>query len=446
MRALRRLSFVVCLAAAGVALAPANPPPTIVTAARLVDVRTGTHRPNQALLVRDGKIDAVGAPADIKGRAPSGAATIDLGTATLLPGLIDCHAHLLDAMEAQWRPGEAIVIMLARVGAAKRALIGAQMAREALEAGVTTVRNVGHSGINGDAALRDAIDEGLVPGPRMLAATRKITPPGGQAVLLQGPAAAALLDEEFLPISGVEEARRAVRLALASGASVIKVVADDRGRVLDADEMTAIVKEAHRSGLKVAVHATTVAGIQAAIDGGVDSIEHGTDATDDQLAKMRERGIFLDPTFWPEQMLREIYLSAWVLTPEEKGQFETAITASADKGRALIRRASAARVRIAAGTDMWFKYPGKTRGEATTATLAALQPAGLSGAAVLRAITVDAADLLGWSDRVGVLEPGHFADIVAVAGDPLADASEITRIAFVMKGGHVIRNTLQAPR
>jgi imidazolonepropionase-like amidohydrolase len=421
--------------------APPMPPPILLTAARLVDVKAGTYRTGQALFVQAGRIQAAGPLADVRRQAPEGTKTIDLGSATLLPGLIDCHAHLLNAMETRWGPGEAIILTLTRLGPAKRALLGAQMAREDLEAGVTTVRNVGHSGVNGDAALRDAIDEGMVPGPRILAATRKITPPGGQAVAIQSENASQLIDQEFLTISGADEGRRAVRLALAAGADVIKIVVDDRNRVLDVDEILAIVKEAHRVSVKVAAHATTEGGIRAAVEGGVDSIEHGTAATDAQLARMRDRGIFLVPTFWSEQMYRDAF--EMTVTAEERGQFETEIKTLADRGKSLVRRAVAAGVKVAAGTDMWFSYPGKNRGEATVALLAALDQAGLSPPDVIRAATSSAAELIGWSDRVGSLDPGRFADVIAVAGDPLADAAELRRVKFVMKGGGVIRNDLK---
>jgi imidazolonepropionase-like amidohydrolase len=412
---------------------------TLIRAGRLLDVKAGIYRDDQGVLVESERIKEVGDFKGLQARAPKDAVLLDLSRMTVLPGLIDCHSHLLDAMEGRWEAGEAIILTITRLGPAKRALLGAAMARETLEAGITTVRNVGHSGINGDAALRDAINAGWVQGPRIQAATRKITPPGGQAVAIQSEGAEALIAQEFLPVSGPEEARRTVREALAAGADVIKVVADDRKRILNSEEMKAIADEAHRVGVKVAVHATSAAGIKAAIDGGVDSIEHGDEATDEQFKAMREKGIFLVPTLWSAEMLRDVYLKSLVLTPEEQVGFEAAVKQWVERSNRKLQRAVQAGVKIAAGSDMWMKYPGKTRGAATLSTFEAMGNAGLSALEVIRAGTVNAAELLGWSDQVGAVEAGKFADLIAVEGDPLKDLTELRRIKFVMKGGAIVR-------
>ena len=181
----RILTLLVVLSAS--ALAQTTPPKTmLIKAGRLLDVRAGVYLPNQGVLISGDRIKEVGAFDAVKARAPQDAVIIDLSQATLLPGLIDCHGHLLCSMEGRWFPGgEAIVMAITRVGPAKRALIGAANARAMLEAGFTSVRNVGHSGVNGDAALRDAINEGLIPGPRVQAACRKLTPIGGQVIELR---------------------------------------------------------------------------------------------------------------------------------------------------------------------------------------------------------------------------------------------------------------------
>jgi imidazolonepropionase-like amidohydrolase len=325
------------------------------------------------------------------------------------------------------------------MSASQRALLGAANAREALEAGITTVRNVGHSGVDGDAALRDAVNEGWVVGPRMQAATRKLTPPGGQAVALRHEVARGILDLEYLIVGGPDDGRRAVREALFHGADVIKIVMDDGPRTLAADEALAIVTEAHRSGLKVAAHATSAAAIANAVAAGVDSVEHGDEATDETLAAMARKGTTLVVTAWRAESVREVYAKALFLNEQDRAGVEGFIAAWTAGNRALVARARKAGVRMAAGSDMWFRYPDKTRGQATVIAFEGLQEAGLSPAEVLRAATVDAARVMGWEDRVGSLQAGRFADLIAVEGDPLAAVSALHGVRFVMKGGVVVR-------
>ena len=430
-------------AAVLMAQAQAPTPPaartTLVKAARIVDVATGRYVEGQAVLVENDRIKEVGPAAALQSRAAADTVVIDLGAATLLPGLIDCHAHLLSSMRARRTTSENILVTVAEMSASQRALLGAANAREALEAGITTVRNIGHSGVDGDAALRDAVNEGWVAGPRMQAATRKLTPPGGQALVLRHEVARGIVDLEFLPVSGPEDGRRAVREAQFHGADVIKVVMDVPPRSLAADEARAIVSEAHRAGLKVAAHATTASAIADAVEAGVDSIEHGDEATDAVLSAMARKGIALVVTAWRADSVREMYSKALFLNDQDKAEVEGFIAAWTAGNRALVARARKAGVRIAAGSDMWFRYPEKTRGQATVITFEGLQEAGLSPAEVLRAATVDAAKVMGWEDRVGSLQPGRFADLIAVEGDPLAAVSALHGVRFVMKGGAVVR-------
>lgn len=443
---MRAIAVVLAASVAAAAAAAAQTPPpspaartTLVKAARIVDVLAGRYLADQAILIENDRIKEVGPAAAVQAKAPADATVIDLGGATVLPGLIDCHAHLLSAMRARRTTGENILVTVAEMSASQRALLGAANAREALEAGITTVRNVGHSGVDGDAALRDAVNEGWVAGPRMQAATRKLTPPGGQAVSLRHEVARGILDLEFLAVSGAEDGRRAVREALFHGADVIKIVMDVGPRTLASDEARAIVAEAHRSGIKVAVHATTAAAIAAAVEAGVDSVEHGDEATDEALAAMARKGIALVVTAWRGESVREMYSKALFLNEQDRAEVEGFIAAWTAGNRALVARARKAGVRIAAGSDMWFRYPEKTRGQATVIAFEGLQEAGLSPAEVLRAATVDAAKVMGWEDRVGSLQAGRFADLIAVDGDPLAAVSALHGVRFVMKGGVVVR-------
>jgi imidazolonepropionase-like amidohydrolase len=445
------LAAAVALLAAGGLAAESPAVVTLVKAGRLLDPRTGNVLSPAAVLIANGKIKAVGAPARVQADAPAGVKTIDLGGATLLPGLIDPHTHLLldvivpAAAEAGRRSNGDFVpgLLLAIVESpGKRVLLGAQLAREDLESGFTTVRNLGHSGIDGDVALRDAINAGRVPGPRILASGRKLAQQGDYVQSLNPALAKAILQQEFLPVNGPDGARQAVRDNLLYDVDLIKVAIEDN---LSPAEMAAIVEEAHRQHLKVAAHAITAGSIQAAIDAGVDSVEHGNEVTDEQLRLMRDMGIFLDltPTF-ADGLWSKIHETV-TLSPASRA----ANAAGDDRGRqrwaARVQRVLKSGVKFAAGSDMCWFYPGKTRGEATATMFSALAKAGMPPLDILRAVTTSAAEMLGWQDRVGAVEPGRFADLVAVAGDPVADVGELERVRFVMKGGQVVRNDLTSP-
>lgn len=441
------LCFVAAFLAGHAAARSSAPKPkaTLVKAGRVLDVEKGAYAANQGILIEGEKIKLVGPLADVERQAPKDAQVIDLSQATLLPGLIDCHAHLLAAMDARLNPGEALTLAIARMSQSERVLLGAAHARELLDAGFTTVRNVGHSGIDGDVALRNAIDRGLIPGPRIVAAARKLTPPGGQAIPVQWALVNDFVGQEFLAVNGPLEARRAVRENILRDANMIKVVADAGGRVLAEDELKAIVEEAHRSNVKVAVHATTKLGIAAAVNAGVDSIEHGDEATDEDLQKMRDNGIVLDPTAWSRDAFYNLITSSRLLSDDDRAGLNVWLGSFVEQQQSLIGRARKFGVKMVAGSDMWFQYPGKTRGQATLLTLDAMQKYGIPPAEVLRDATLHAAELVGWKDRVGSLLPGRFADLIALEGDPLRDVTELAKVRFVMKGGAVVRDDFRGP-
>ncbi len=280
-------------------------PITLVKAGRLLDPRTGNVLSPAVVLIEGGKIKEVGPPSQVQAHTPTGVKIIDLGSATLLPGLIDSHTHLLldvivppEAERARHSNGDfAPGLLLAIVESpSKRVLLGAQLAREDLESGFTTVRNLGHSGIDGDTELRDAINAGRVSGPRIVATGRKLISSGSYVQSLNPAIAEAIVQQEFLRIESPDGARQAVRANIFYNVDVIKVTIEDN---ITQAEMTAIVEDAHRQHLKVAAHAVSIGSIQTAIDAGVDSIEHGNDVTDEQLKVMRDKGIFFDitPTF-----------------------------------------------------------------------------------------------------------------------------------------------------
>ena len=428
-----------CGALSLAALAPARAQDTaaratVIRAARMVDPATGAVTRNAVVVVEGDKITAAGADVAV----PAGSTIIDLGNMTLLPGLIDCHTHLLQ----NYRPGLGgddpnMLITVATMSPARRALLGVVMGREDLQAGITTVRDVGNSGWNGDVALRDAINAGWVIGPRIIAATRALADVGGQFGEL-APYAQPLIQQEYDVITGDDDARRAVRQAVYDGADVIKVIVNTPPRVLSLDEMKAIVDEAHRMGKRVAAHATTPIATLTAAEAGVNSIEHGYRIDDDALKIMAQKGIYLVPTDYPAEFY--VSLGGGAMTPEEHQRRLAAVQQSVLRSRDRVQRAIKLGVRIAFGSDEYYDVPGQTRGQSSLLPLQAYQADGMSPLDVIRAATINAADLIGWGDRLGTLQAGKIADVIATEGDPLADVKDLERVRFVMKGGQVVRN------
>src|SRR5262249_48900299 len=300
-----RLFQIFIIALAGLVAGHSFASTTLIKAGRLLNPRTGNVLSPAAVLIDNNKIKEVGPPPQVQAHLAADVKIIDLGNATLLPGLIDSHTHLfLDIivppeLERQrhnnglFAPGMLLAVI---ESPSKRVLMGAQSAREDLESGITTVRNLGHSGIDGDTELRDAINAGRVAGPRILASGRKLITRGDYVQNLNPALADAILQQEFLLIDGTDRARQAVRQNEFQNVDVIKVAADVN---LTVAQLTAVTEEAHRQHLKVAVHAPDKISIQTAIDARADSIEHGNEATDAQLKQMRDKGIFLclTPTF-----------------------------------------------------------------------------------------------------------------------------------------------------
>lgn len=396
--------------------------PKLIKAGRLLDVRAGRYVLNQGILTDGERIKEVGPWEQVQSHAPTDATLIDLSRATLLPGLIDSHSHLLVSMATGMSGGEGVTTAVTLMSPEFRTLLGAFHAKEYLEAGVTSVRVVGHSGVTGDIALRDAIRAGLVAGPRFQAAGRKITPMGGGSTYLQPGIAKQILDLEYLTVSGPDDARRAVRENLAIGADLIKVQMEAGAgafwefRYMAPEDLKAIVEDAHRLGMKVAAHAVDKANIQVVIDGGVDSVEHAFQATDVQLQTTKDKGIFMVATDIPDNGG----------SPESKDR---------------LQRAMKIGVKIAMGSDLWFApSAGMSYGQAALRDLQALHDEGMPNVDVIRCATINGAELMGWSDLVGEITPGKLANIIALAADPLEDVSLLQHVNFVMKGAAVVRN------
>jgi imidazolonepropionase-like amidohydrolase len=319
---------------------------------------------------------------------------------------------------------------------AKRALLGVKMGQEDLEAGFTTVRDLGNSGWGGDVALRDAIRAGWVSGPRIVASTRALAAAGGQFGTVQ-PAVQQLIEQEYAVVSGVEDARRAVRQAFYDGADVIKVIVNTGPRVLSLDEMKVIVEEAHRVGRKVAAHAIGDVATRAAAQAGVNSIEHAYTVPDDVLKLMAEKRIFLVPTDYPAEFYTNLSTGG---TTEQKAQQLAGARAFAKSSAERLMRAVRMGVPIAAGSDEYYDIPGMSRGQASHLMFRAYSDAGMSPIDIIRAATINGAELLGLERRIGTIEANKLADLIAVDGDPLANVADLAKVRFVMKGGAVVRN------
>jgi imidazolonepropionase-like amidohydrolase len=426
---MKKAFLILMLAASVFAQSGAKPPVSVVLkAARLLDVRKGAYIDNAAIWIVGDRIKEVGRASEVQSHAPKDARIIDLGKATLLPGLIDCHTHIM----ARFAEGEnGYLLGLATKSQAFRALEGAYNARITLQAGYTTIRDVENEGSDyADVALRDAIQQGLAEGPRMQVATRAIAavgqynPFGVSPDLKNFPTGAQM-------VSGVEEARRAAREQIGHGADLIKVYADWEHPTLTVDEIHVIVEEAHKQGIKVAAHATTPEGIKNAITAGVDSIEHGHRINREDLELMKEKGTFLVPTVGGIDESFERHKNEPV-SPEMKQRLDKFLKGTEDE----IQMAMSLGVKMAAG----FDAAGPEGQGKNAAELVALTRRGMTPLQAIQAASVSAAELLSWQDKVGALEPDHYADVIAVSGDPLNDVTELQRVKFVMKGGSVVKD------
>lgn len=430
VRRLLMLTLIAALSAIGAAdaePAAAPAPRVIIVAAQVLDVRSGRYLRDAAVYVEGERIKSVGPSQTVIADAPNGVAKIDLHSATVLPGLIDCHTHLM----ARIPEGEhGYELNLATKSQAYRALEGAANARATLRAGFTTVRDVESEGSGyADVALRDAINDGLVEGPRMLVATRGIAAVGQYQPFAVSPDLVGFPTGAQM-ISGVEEARRAVREQIGHGADLIKVYADWRHPTLTVAEMQVIVEEAHKQGLKVAAHATTPEGIRNAVTAGVDSVEHGHEADRAALQLMKTRGTYLVPTLSVVDASMAKHFGGSAYSPRAVAFLETL--------KQTMTMAKEIGVKIADGSDP----SAASRHGQNALELEAMTKRGLTPIEAIRAATISAADLLGWSDKVGTLEVGKFADLIAVEGDPTVDIKTLQKTTFVMKGGQVIKDNV----
>jgi imidazolonepropionase-like amidohydrolase len=408
----------------------------VIRAHALIDGTSAQPRLNPEILIHGNRIVEVSTAS--KHAPPSGAQLIDLGGATVLPGLIDCHTHIF--LQGEVAAAGGYDVQLLKFPAAYRVARAIVSARRALEQGFTTIRDVETEGAGyGDVGIKRAIDEGYIPGPRLFVSTRSISTTGGYN--LEGYAPEIEVPKGAQLIDGPVEARKAAREQLDHGADWIKVYmthrswVDEQGALvsqptLTVEELKAIVDETHGWRRKVACHAYNGIGMQRALDGGCDSIEHGLELTDAQIAQMIRQGTWLVPTL-------AVYYYDWDPPDTPSGK--------RDRKRVAVhgvsfQKALRAGVKIAFGTDVG----GFPWSEPIAQEFARELEFGMTPMQAIQSATSRAAELLGKSSELGVVAPGAYADVIAVAGDPLADIGELKNVGFVMKDGVVFKSILKS--
>jgi imidazolonepropionase-like amidohydrolase len=406
---------------------------TVIRAGTLIDGASDSPRKGQLIFVRGEHIEKV---TDGSSQIPAGAKVLDLSGATVLPGLIDSHTHIFLWGEDPNKGGYDVNIL--KAGIALRAARATFAVRRALEQGFTTLRDLETEGAGyGDVEIKQAIAEGTIPGPRLFVATRAISSTGGYN--LEGYAPELQMPKGAQIIDGPVEARKAAREQLDHGADWIKVYMTHRSWVdkqgnlvsqptLTVEELRAIVDEAHGWTKKVACHAYNGIGLQRALDGGCDSIEHGLEITDAQIAQMQRQGTWYCPTISP-------YYGDWAPadTPEGKR----------DRARAAVheisfKKALQAHLKIVFGTDIG----GMPWTEPMAQEFRQMVKLGMSPMDAIQSATSRAADMLDMKGEIGVIASGAYAEVIAVSGDPLKDVGELEHVRFVMHNGSVFKNEL----
>jgi imidazolonepropionase-like amidohydrolase len=427
--------FVLILAGLACLRAPAQesrrPTVTAIRAGKLIDVDAGRVFSNQTILIRDGKIETVGENLAI----PSGATIVDLSKMTVLPGLIDCHTHLADgSQEANIDP----VYQLKRTAAAI-ALESVPTARVFLESGFTTVRDVGVYRALNDVALRDAINAGYFPGPRMFVAGAYITITGGAGAMTgYAPDIRLPWDLRYGEANGPWEVRQKVRQLVHDGADHIKVLST--GAVLThgsnpnsteftPEELEAAVDEARHFGLRVEAHAHAAEGIKNAIRAGVASVEHATLIDEEGISLAKQHGTYLDMDIYDEECIQEVGKNG-----PRPADFVEHDRNLGEQHRRNFTKALHAGVKLSFGTDA-----GVCPYDRSVRQFAFMVKYGMTPMQAIQSATHNAADLLGKADLLGSIKPGKYADIVAVPSDPLSDIHILEHVSFVMKEGTVYK-------
>lgn len=406
---------------------------TVIRAGSLIDGASDTFRKNQLIFVRGNRIEKV---ADASATIPNDAKIIDLSNATVLPGLIDSHTHIFLWGEDPAKGGYDANIL--KAGIALRAARATYATRRALEQGFTTIRDLETEGAGyGDVEIKQAIAEGTIPGPRIFASTRGISSTGGYQ--LEGYAPELVMPDGVQKIDGPIEARKAARQQLDHGADWIKVYMTHRSWVdkqgnlasqptLTVEELKAIVDEAHGWGKKVACHAYSGIGLQRALDGGCDSIEHGLEITDAQIAQMQRQNTWYCPTLSP-------YYEDWAPANTDEGKRDRL---RASTHEISFKKALQAHLKIVYGTDIG----GMPWNEPMAQEFPRMVTSGMSPMAAIQSATSRAAEMLDMKGEIGVIAAGAYADVIAVSSDPLANIEELEHVHFVMHDGSVFKNEI----
>src|SRR5712691_10420030 len=430
------VNFIVAVTVVVPVLSQTMPPAGIVIRAGvLIDGNSDQPRRDQVIVIRGNRIESVSDAANAK--IPAGVSTIDLSHATVLPGLIDSHTHIFLQGEELAQGGYDANIL--KYPLALRAARATVAARRALEQGFTTLRDVETEGAGyGDVGIKMAIEGGYIPGPRLSVATRAISTTGGYN--LEGYAPELDMPKGAQIIDGPVEARKAAREQLDHGADWIKVYMTHRSWVgkngelvsqptLTVEELRAIVDETHGWGKKIACHAYNGIGMQRALDGGCDSIEHGLEITDAQIAQMQRQGTWYCPTISP-------YYGDWAPADTPEGKRDRARAAMHE---ASFKKALNAGVKIVFGTDMG----GIPWTEPMAQEFPRMTEFGMSPMDTIKSATSRAAEILDMAGQIGVIVAGAYADVIAVNGDPLRDIKVLGDVTFVMKDGGVFRNDVK---
>ncbi len=396
---------------------------TAIRAGHVIDPASGKVADNQVIVVKDGKIESVG------GSVPAGAQVIDLSQQWVMPGLMDAHTHI--TMDIPPAPPEVSSweAVQARESTAFRALRGLHQAEDVLQSGFTTIRDVGNAANYADTALRQAIEKGWFVGPTIINAGKIIAAFGGQSHGV-APEQGRMWDFEYLDADNPAEIRKAIHQDIYYGAKVIKLVADNEGYVYTEEDIRAAADEAHKAGLKLAVH---VYGGQAAtnvINGGADSVEHGFALTDEQLQLMKQKGTYLAGTDFPYEHLAAI---GGILPGMDVHKI-------ADQIQERLAHAYKIGVKMAFSTDDIANLPGKNRGQMAMDFLDVWTKAGVPAPAILKAMTTNCAELLGIEKERGAIASGKYADLVATRANPLQNIQALREVVFVMKEGRVVKS------